>query len=99
LAALARVDGLAQRQTAQKIGFFDFDLDIRSDIPWDIQSGEGARQMLFEVGRAFDAIAPHAGNLIGQAHLDYMAGIAALDHAQSAARGEPAHCVTHRHCC
>ena len=99
VAALPRVDGLAQRHTVQKICFFDFDLDIRSHFPWDIPSGEGARRSLFDITSPFDTRTAHAGNLIWQAHLNYMAGIAALDDPQSAIGGEPAHRVTHRHRC
>jgi len=47
-------------------------------------------------GLAFDVIQPQGANLAGQAHLHYVPGFAALDHAQGTVRDEAAYGVAHR---
>jgi len=83
VAALARVDGLAQGHTVEKVDLLD------------VQSGAEAWRGLLGGGAALDAI-PAGANLVGEPHLRDVTGFVALDQAQSAVGYEAAHGPAHR---
>src|SRR5258707_3967406 len=84
MAALAGVDGLAQRHTVQKVHLLD------------VHCGAGARPSFLGDRATLDAIEPHGTNLAGESHLRHVPGFAALDQTQSAVGYEPAYGPAHR---
>src|SRR5216683_4727723 len=84
LAALARVDGLAQRRVLQKVCLLD------------VNRRAGARLVFPGSGLALDAIQPLRANLLGQPHLHHVPRFAPLDQAHRALSHESAHRLAYR---
>jgi len=78
VAALARVDGLAQRRVLQKVCLLD--VNRRACAP-----------LVFPAGTILDGILLLTANLLGYPHLQQMPRLAPLDQTQSALGHESAH--------
>jgi hypothetical protein len=96
VAAFAEVDGLAQGSRFEEVQPFQVNRSVQADgRKWVSERiSIGGRGRAGGVAQG-DGAGIRGGNLIGQAHLEDVAGFAALDEAERAEDGEAAHGFAH----
>jgi hypothetical protein len=96
VAAFAEVDGLAQGAGLEEVQPFQVNRSVRVDRKERVGKGVSIGGMGRAGGVAQgDGAGIRGANFIGQAHLEDVAGFAALDEAQRAKNGEAAHGFAH----